>query len=139
MPWAVTSQPFRLNGIGQPRRAAPTKKFRRGNLAQTPYLANLALSLIYFGPPEKAAGILTIPIEYTKVYKIRWSKPLRTPPKGIKFRSKPGKKRSKPIKNALAHLTKTPKNGPGDSAKGVFALQGPKKCPFLPSGIYYSV
>jgi hypothetical protein len=70
----------------------PYKKFRRGNLAQTTYLAKLALSLIYFGPPEKAAAILTIPIGYTKVYKIRWSKPLQTPPKGIKFRSKTGKK-----------------------------------------------
>jgi hypothetical protein len=94
------------------------------------------VSLIFFGPPEKTAGNLTIPIGYTKVYKIRWSKPPQAVSEGVKFRSKAIQKRSKPVKNALAHLTKTRKNGPDASAKGVFPLRGPNKCPFSPSGIY---
>jgi hypothetical protein len=89
---------------------SPLKECRRATLPKPPILPGPALSLIISDLRKGFRGIPTIPIGDTKVYNLRWQKPLNRPPEVSnpdQTGSKSAQNRSKTGLPILPELEKT--------------------------------
>ena len=138
-PWPAEHAPIRMGG--QPNGRLPTfgahagvphDNFGGATFPKPRILPSPALSLIISDLWRRPGGILTIPVGYTKVYNLRWSKPLNRPPEVSNSDQTGSRSAQNRSKKALPILPRVEKTALALAPRGFLPIRRLKKPVFRP-------